>query len=165
MDLDELRAKHRTVTVLEHEGRVAAFRGMTVDEAREVSDQLKAAPDLAYPLAIKACLQCLIGGETAFAEILEAAPLAVDFDEGLAGRLLEAASDVAKASVAEALRKFRHSDRNLGQMADNLLAFKAYAGGAPSSGAQAGALHIAEAIDALKATLKLQLAVAKAYCK
>lgn len=165
MDLDALRAKHGMVFRLEAGGNVAAFRPMTFEEARTLGQQIERVPGLAFELGIAACAACLIDGAEAFSAICEEAPLALDYDDGLAGRLMQHASVEAHEGVRVAIQKWRSADRNLAEVADSLLAFKAYTGGEPSPRARAGALHAAEGLDNLKGLFKLVLGYMRAVSK
>lgn len=165
VDLDALRLKHGQVLTLEVGGWRAAFRLMTVEEARELGRLIDAAPDLAFDLGIGACATCLIDGAADFQSIAEHFPLALDVDGGLLGQMLERASKEAHDSVRAAIKKWRAADRNLAEVAEHLLAFKAYAGGQPSPAARAGALAAAEGLDALKALFKLHLSFMKSMSK
>jgi hypothetical protein len=165
LDLEALRAKHGTVFQLEAGGRVAAFRPMTFDEARTLGRQIERVPGLAFELGVSACAACLIDGAEAFEAICEESPLALDYDDGLAGTLMQHASREAHESVKLAIRKWRGADRNLAEVADSLLAFKAYTGGEPCAAARAGALHAAEGLDNLKGLFKLVLGYMRAISK
>lgn len=164
-DLDALRAQHGKLLTVSIDGQVAAFRPMSVDEARELSARLALVPDLHFELAIQACRACLVSDPADFEALLDAAPLAFDFDDGLCGRMLKLASDEAHATAKAAVRSWRSAERNLSQVATNLLAFKAYQGGAPSANAYAGALSVAEGLDTIKGLFKLHLAFFKAIGK
>lgn len=161
IDLDALRAQHGKLMTVQVDGLLAAFRPMTVDEARDLSARLALVPDLSFDLAVDACRACLVSDANDFDALLELAPLAFDFDDGLCGRMLKRASEEAHATAKSAVRNWRNAERNLAQVADNLLAFKAYVGGAPSPKALAGALSVAEGLDTMKGLFKLHLAFMK----
>ena len=163
LNLEALRAKHGTVFSLEAGGLTAVFRPMGIDEARLLGKQLDRIPELAFELGIAACQACLLEGD--FDALLDAAPLAFDLDSGLAGRLMAHASQAAHAGAKEAVRRWRASGRNLAEVAESLLAFKAYTGGEPSPAARAGALHAAEAADNLTGLFKLVLGYMRAVSK
>lgn len=165
LDLDALRAKHGKLLTVQVDGYIAAFRQMTVDEARDLSARLALVPDLSFDLAVAACRECLVSNAADFEALLELAPLAFDFDDGLCGRMLKRASEEAHGSAKAAIRNWKSAERNLAQVADNLLAFKAYAGGAPSPKALAGALSIAEGLDTMKGLFRLHLAFMKSLGK
>jgi hypothetical protein len=164
-DLDALRAQHGKLLTVAIDGQVAAFRPMTVDEARDLSARLALVPDLSFELAVGACRACLVSEPDAFEALLDLAPLAFDFDDGLCGRMLKLASEEAHATAKSAVKAWRGGERNLAQVATNLLAFKAYAGGAPSAAAFAGALSVAEGLDTMKGLFRLHLAFMKSLGK
>jgi hypothetical protein len=164
-ELDELRAKHGTLLTVTIDGRSASFRRMSVDEARDLSARLALAPDLGFELAVQACRTCLVTEPADFVALLDLAPLAFDFDEGLCGRMLKLASEEAHATAKAAIKSWRAGERNLAQTATNLLAFKAYVGGSPSASAYAGALAVAESFDTMKGLFKLHLAFMKSLSK
>lgn len=163
MDLEALRAKHGTVFSLEAGGTVAAFRPMTIEEARLLGKQIARAPGAAFELGVAACQACLLDGD--FDAMLDAAPLAFDYDDGLTGHLMAHASQTAHDNAKEAVRRWRSSGRNLAEVAESLLAFKAYTGGEPSPAARAGALHAAEGLDNLTGLFKLVLGYMRAMSK
>jgi len=161
--LESLRAKYGTVFQVEAAGRVAAFRAMTIDEARTLGQQIARVPEAAFELGIAACETCLLDGD--FSGMLEDAPLAFDLDEGLAGQLMAHASKEAHAGAKAAVARWRASGRNLAEVAESLLAFKAYTGGEPSPAARAGALHFAEGLDHQAGLFKLVLGYMRAISK
>lgn len=163
MDIEALRAEHGLVFSLNAGGLDATFRPMTIDEARRLGKQIDRVPELAFELAVAACRACHIAGD--FEGLLDVAPLALDLDEGLAGRMLAHASTEAHASAKAAVHRWRSSGRNLAEVAESLLAFKAYTGGEPTPAARAGALHAAEGLDHLTGLFKLVLGYMKAMSK
>jgi hypothetical protein len=165
LDLDVLRAQHGPLVVLRDGERVVAFRAMNAAEALTLSERLRATPDLSYPLAIEACLACLVSEPADFDALLEETPLALDLDDGVCGHLLSAAVKTAEAAAKDGIRRWKSADRNLAAAAQNLLEFKAYSGGPASPGAMAGAIAVAEGIDTLKGLFKLHLAFMKSYSR
>lgn len=157
MDADELRAKHGQIIRAEIGGAELVFFPMSVAYATELSERLNRAPEIALEMALAACREhCGIGVEQ-FDEVAEWAPLAFSAETGVCGQLLELASIALAESVKTAIRKWRSSGRQLGAVAEALLAFKAHTGGPASADALAGALHIAEHFDTQKALYRLHL--------
>lgn len=165
MDLDALRLKHGQLTTLEVGGWRVVFRPMPIEDARELGRLSEAAPHLAFELGLAAVQRCLVAGADDYAQIAEHYPLALDIDGGVLERLLKQSSAQAHATVKLAINKWRAADRNLADVAEQLLAFKAYVGGEPSANARAGALHIAELSDSVKGLFKLHLAFMKSMAK
>lgn len=164
--LDELRALHGPLTVVDHDERPAcAFRAMTAAEALTLERRLRATPDLSYALAVEACRACLVSDPAGFEAVLDAAPLAFDFEGGLCGKLSAAAVDAAAAETKAGVASWRGAGSQLGRTAQHLLAFKAYQGGPPSADAVAGALAVAEGIDTLRGLFKLHHAFMKALSR
>lgn len=163
---EELRAKYGTTFRLEAAGFEAHFRPMTFDEARTLSKQIERAPEIAFQLGIAACQACIVNGAEHFDALVEVAPLAFDLDgPGLAATLLSNACSAAAANARAAVQRWRQADRNLAEVAESLLAFKAFTGGEPSPAARAGALHLAEAFDHQKGLFKLVLGYMRAVSK
>lgn len=177
MDLDSLRLEHGKLVRVDIGGRSFAFRPMTSDEAEAVADRLERAPELALDTAFEACSDCCVGvfeGEPARAledpqkaldEAADLYPLIFSAETGVCDRLLTLASDALAKRIKDAISRWRKSDRNLGMVAESLLAFQAYRGGQPSSEALAGALHMAEHLDFTKGLYRLHLSFMRALGK
>jgi hypothetical protein len=164
-DIDAARVKHGQVLVLETGGRTAVFRRMSIEEARELAATVMQVPELAFELGHSAARACLLSDAADFEVIAAETPLAFDYDGGLLDKLLAIASAESAAAAKDAVRRWKSAERDLGKAAENLLAWKAYAGGTPSPAAFAGALHVAEGIDSVKSLLRLHIGFMKAMSK
>lgn len=131
----DLRVAFRLPTSAESEAYLAVIRDRPED-GLEHSDAL--------------CAACCVEGD--WAALSAEFPLAVD---KIVPALFRSANEAAKEDVRLAIRKWRASETNLGRMAENLLAFKAYNGGAPSPAQFAGALTVAEWFNATRGTFRL----------
>jgi RecA/RadA recombinase len=87
------------------------------------------------------------------------------FDDGALGELLRQAGLDSRARVKAAAGLWKASDRNLGRIAENLLAFKAYTGGDFTAEQFAGAMTIAEWMSSTKGIFNLFLSLLKALSK
>lgn len=164
-DYEALRAQHgKLVRVTLGEAELV-FRPMSIDEAAACARRIDATPDLALTIAHEACLACLLSDVKAFHKATDEYPLAFSPDTGVCERLLELASAEMAASSKAAIRRWRNAGNQLGSVAESLLAFKAYTGGAPDAKALAGALHIAEHIDTMKGLYKLHLSFMRSLSK
>lgn len=164
-ELDELRARHGPLTIVESEGRTVAFRAMTAAEALTLQTRLRATPELALTIAVEACRACLVTLPADFDAMLDATPLVFDLEDGVCGRLAKAASDAAAAEVKAAVSGWRGAERQLGRTAQHLLAFQAYSGGPPTADELAGALAVAEGLDTLRGLFKLHYSFMKALAR
>jgi len=162
VDLDELRAQHGQVIRAEVGGRELVFVPMSIAVATEVAARLNRAPEVALATAIDACRACYRGDATAFDETADFYPLAFSAEQGVCEQLLDLASNEIAESVKQGIRAWRGAGRQLGAVAESLLAFKAYSGGPASAKALAGALHVAEHLDTLKGLYRLHVSFMKA---
>jgi hypothetical protein len=128
---------------------------MGIDEAQGVADRLDRAPDAALTTAVSAVRLCCVSPLDEFDEAAVNFPLAFSAEKGVCFSLLELASTDLAASVKAGISRWRHSERQLGIVAEDLLAFKAYTGGNATASQLAGALHWAEHIDTQKALYKM----------
>lgn len=165
VDWDGLKLDHGPLVRVELGGRELAFRQLTPDEAEALADRFDRAPELALTCALEACQTCCVAGCEHFEEVADAYPLAFSVESGVCETLLKLASDKLAASIKKAIRDWRGADRQLGQVAQALLAFKAYQGGVASPEALAGALHIAEHFDTTKGLYRLHLSFMRAMGK
>jgi hypothetical protein len=165
IDLDDARAQHGKLIRVDLYGREYVFRPMSVTEAQGVADRLDNCPSAALSTAISAVRACCLGEVALFDEAAENFPLAFSAEGGVCSTLLAMASDELAAQVKAAISRWRHSERQLGVVAEDLLAFKAYTGGTAGTQELAGALHWAEHLDYTKATYKLILGYMKAMAK
>jgi len=174
IDLDDARAEHGRLIRVDLRGREYVFRPMALDEAQRVAERLDAAPEVALSTAIAAVRECYLAtqvddgyrSDTAlFEEAAENFPLAFSAERGVCARLLRLASEQLADQVKEAISRWRGSERQLGSIAEDLLAFKEHQGGQASAKALAGALHVAEGLDTLKGLYKLHLSFMRALGK
>jgi hypothetical protein len=165
VDWDGLKLAHGQLVHLELDEHKLAFRQLTPDEAEALYDKLERAPELALQIALDACALCCVAGAEHLEEVTDSYPLAFSSESGVCEMLLKLANDALAASIKKAIRNWRAADRQLGQVAQNLLAFKAYTGGVASPEALAGALHWAEHLDTTKGLYKLHLSFMRALAK
>lgn len=166
LNLDAIRERCGRVLIVEQDGRAIAFRPFSVDQAKALVAAAERTPDLAFQLGLAALRGNLEDGAEDFEALLEATPLVFDYaPTGVLGRMLELASEDARKAGKDSIRTWRESKQDLAKMANNLLAFKAYSGGTPSPAAFAGAIHVAEAVDGIKALFKLHSAFMNALGK
>jgi hypothetical protein len=163
--VDAARAEHGRLVTAEVRGRAYVFRPMTVAEALDVAQRLERAPAVALPTAIDAARACCLNDPAEFDEAADNFPLAFSAESGVCEQLLKLASEDAAAAVKGALSRWRNAERQLGVVAEDLLAFKAYTGGVAGEKEIAGALHIAEHLDTMKGLYKLHLSFMRALAK
>jgi hypothetical protein len=165
--VDEVQARleHGRVVVVELDGREVLFRPFTPAEAARVSVRLLAHPEEAVDLGLAACEAALLSPRETFLELAERWPLAFTADDGVLGELIRQAQSSARDRVQRAARLWKTSDRNLGRIAENLLAFKAYTGGDYTAEQFAGAMTIAEWMSSTKGIFNLFLSLLKALSK
>jgi hypothetical protein len=130
--------------------RSLAFRLPTSSESENYLAAIRDASEEKLAHSDALCLACCVEGD--WAALSEEFPLAVD---KIVPALFRKANDAAKEDVRLAIRKWRAAETNLGRMAENLLAFKAYAGGAPTPAQFAGALTVAEWFNVTRGTFRL----------
>ncbi len=163
--LDEARVAHGRLIQVDLRGRVLFFRPMGLDEAQATATRLDRAPSAALTTALAAVRKCCVSDLQEFDEAAENFPLAFSAESGVCATLLAMASDELSANVKEAIARWRTSERQLGVIAEDLLAFKAYTGGVADAKTLAGALHVADLIDTTKGLYKLHLAFMNAMGK
>jgi hypothetical protein len=137
-------------------GRALVFRLPTALESEDYLEQLKADPEDALEAAHDLAAKCCLNGD--WAATADEYPLVVD---KIVPALFRRAGDDARAAVRAAVRRWRAAETNLGRIAENLLAFKAYSGGAPDEKALAGALLVAEWVDVTRGTFRLLQGIVK----
>lgn len=138
---------------------------MGFDEAQEVATRLDRAPELALNTAVAAVRACCVTELDAFDEAAKNFPLMFSAERGVCSTLLSLASSELAAQVKEGIARWRHSERQLGAVAEDLLAFSAYKGGIASAHELAGALHWADHFDTTKAQYKLLLSFMRSMGK
>lgn len=131
-------------------GRSIVFRFPTNDEAEAYLETAKTDPGTSLLRAIDLLAACRLEGDWEAA--VEDSPLCVDV---ILPALFKAASLEARNQVKAAVRRWRMAESNLGKIAENLLAFKAYNGGAVDEKVFAGALQVAEWFDTTRGTFRL----------
>lgn len=131
-------------------GHTLVFRLPDSVETAAHLEALKVTPDDGLEASHALCERLLVSGE--WAEVAEQYPLSVD---QIVPQLFQAASDEARRQVQAAVRRWKTAETNLGRIAENLLAFKAYNGGDASEKAFAGALHVAEWFDSTRGLFRL----------
>ena len=131
-------------------GRTLVFRLPTSAETAEHLAALKSTPDDGLEVSLALCERLLESGD--WAEVADQYPLAVD---QIVPALFNAANDEAKRQIQAAVRRWKTAETNLGRIAENLLAFKAYNGGDANEKAFAGALHVAEWFDSTRGLFRL----------
>jgi hypothetical protein len=166
MDHDAAKLRYGKAVAVEVAGLPPLlFRPLTTTEAREVSSKILAHPELSGNTAINACMQCCLSSVEDFNAFVDSYPLSMDGSDGVLARLIDVARTNAKATVKSAALLWRKGDRNYGHVAENLLAFKAYAGGDYTEQEFAGALAVAEWIGTTKNLTKLVEGLMKALAR
>lgn len=163
MDLPTARARYGRVIVVELDEEEHLFRPLTTGEARDLTDNIKSAPEISFDLCIEACRTAYLGTTAAFDAVSDKYPGA--FAELLPAELLKDAGSAHRQLVRASLSSWKAAERNLVHTAKNLLAFKAYTHGEPSKEALAGALHIADWLDNTKGLFKIAYAYVKAMSR
>jgi hypothetical protein len=159
------RSEHGKLIRVDVYGREYIFRPMGLDEAQAVATKLDRAPEVALSTALDAVRACCVTDIAEFDEAADNFPLAFSAERGVCSRLLALASSELADQVKEAIGRWRHSGRQLGSVAEDLLAFQAYKGGIAEPKALAGALHWAEHFDTSKAQYQLHLSFMRAMGK
>lgn len=165
IDFEDARAEHGQLIRVDLRGREFVFRPMGLDEAQAVAIKLDRSPQAALDTAINAVRACVLSDLEEFDEASENFPLAFSAERGVCAQLLKVASDELALQVKQAISRWRHSERQLGVMAEDLLAFQAYKGGIAGEKELAGALHWAELIDTTKGLYKLHLSFMRSLAK
>lgn len=166
--IDDARALHGRLVLVDLRGRELAFRPMRATEAQDVAAKLDRAPEVALSTALAAVRECWIADPDepgAFEEAADNFPLAFSAEAGVCAQLLKLASEELAAEVKEAISRWRQSDRQLGIIAEDLLAFQEHKGGQATAKALAGALHWAELVDTTKGLYKLHLSFMRSLSK
>ena len=157
------RREHGKLIAVEVGGAQLRFRPLTLAEATRFARDTRLDPEDATELALALCEACCVAGD--FAASSEAFPLAFAGADGVADALLKDAADSCAADIKSGIARWRGADRNLGQVAQSLLALKAYAGGPVDAATFAGALHVAEWLDTTKGLFRLVSSFMKALSK
>lgn len=165
MDEAQARLEYGKVVAVQLDGREVLFRPLTPLEARRISLRMLAAPADALDTGLAACESALLTDPTDFAALADQYPLAFSGEDGALGELLRSAQSDARARVRSAAALWKASDRNLGRIAENLLAFKAYNGGDFTAEQFAGAMTVAEWMSSTKGIFNLFLSLLKALSK
>lgn len=165
VDIAEARAEYGRLIQVDLRGREYIFRPMSADEAQAVATRLDRVPEVALSTAIAAVRACCLSPLDEFDEAADNFPLAFSAERGVCSQLLQMASEEIALHVKQAISRWRASDRQLSTIADDLLAFQTYKGGAAGPKQLAGALHWAELIDTTKGLYKLHLSFMRALAK
>lgn len=166
--MDEARARleYGKVVTVEFDGEdLLLFRPLTPLEATKASTRILAAPEAALETGLEVCKAALLSCPGTFERLVDMYPLAFTGDDGVLGELIRLAQGEARIRVKSGAGLWRASDRNLGRMAENLLAFKGYAGGDYTAEQFAGAMTIAEWMSVTKGIFNLFLSLLKALSK
>lgn len=165
MDEAQARLEYGKIVAVQLDGREVLFRPLTPLEARRVSVRMLASPEDALDTALAACESALLSDVDDFRALADQFPLAFSGDDGALGELLRQAGADSRARVKTAAGLWKASDRNLGRIAENLLAFKAYNGGDFTAEQFAGAMTVAEWMSSTKGIFNLFLSLLKALSK
>lgn len=165
MDESRARLEYGKIVSVRLDGREVLFRPLTPLEARRVSIRMLAAPEDALDTALAACESALLSDPGEYRALVDEYPLAFSGDDGALGELLRTAQLDARVRVKTAAGLWKASDRNLGRIAENLLAFKAYTGGDFTAEQFAGAMTVAEWMSSTKGIFNLFLSLLKALSK
>jgi hypothetical protein len=161
----QARLEYGKVVAVEIDGHELLFRPLTPSEATKVSARMLAAPGEAIDAGLETVRAALIGDPSLFLQLVDRYPLAFTSDDGVLGELIRLAAVESRARVRSGAGMWRASDRNLGRMAENLLAFKGYTGGDYTAAEFAGAMTVAEWMSATKGIFSLFLSLLKALSK
>lgn len=165
MDEAQARLEYGKVVAVELDGHEVLFRPFTPLEAARLSAQLLTHPSEALDLGLAACERALLSEPETFRKLADSCPLAFTADDGALGELIRNAHAAARDRVQRGARLWKASDRNLGRMAENLLAFKGYTGGDYTPEQFAGAMTVAEWMSSTKGIFNLFLALLKGLSK
>lgn len=165
MDEAQARLEYGKVVAVELDGREVLFRPLAPIEAVRISARMLAEPAEAIEVALAALQTALLSPLEDFLDLADRYPLAFTSDDGALGALIRNAHAAARDRVQRGSRLWKASDRNLGRMAENLLAFKAYAGGDYTPEQFAGAMTVAEWMSSTKGIFNLFLALLKGLSK
>jgi hypothetical protein len=165
VDEAQARLEYGRIVAVELDGREVLFRPFTPLEATRVSAQMLTQPSEALELGLAACERALLSDPEAFRELADRYPLAFTGDDGALGELIRNAQLMARDRVKRGAGLWKSSDRNLGRMAENLLAFKSYTGGDYTPEQFAGAMTVAEWASSTKGVFNLFLALLKGLSK
>lgn len=159
---EELRARYPRLLEVELDGRCLAFRPLTPFEADGLLTALSKLEG-GMELRLAAARSCCVHGAEHFDALVEDYPLT--FGEDVVRELLDMARGDARMTIQGAKTLWQQGSKNLGHVAEALLAFKSYTGGDWTKEQFAGALHIAELLDTQKGTFKLVLGYMKALSR
>jgi hypothetical protein len=165
VDETQARLEYGKVVVAQLDGHELLFRPLTPGEATKASARLVAAPEDALDFGLSIVESALLSDPDDFRRLVDQYPLAFTGDDGVLGELLRQAQAAARSRVKAGAGLWRASDRNLGRMAENLLAFKAYSGGDYTAEQFAGAMTVAEWMSCTKGVFNLFLSLLKALSK
>lgn len=165
MDEAQARLEYGKIVAVELDGHEVLFRPFSPIEAVRISARLLAAPAEAVENSLTALQPALLTPLEDFLELADRYPLAFTADDGVLGELIRNAQAAARDRVQRGARLWKASDRNLGRMAENLLAFKAYTGGDYTPEQFAGAMTVAEWMSSTKGIFNLFLALLKGLSK
>lgn len=141
------------------DGKELLFRPVSQAEAGAYVRARSADPSASFDTDLRFVSEQHAGEPAALEAFLSRAPLAAT---EIAAALVRQANARTREANAVGVKRWRRSGQNAGQIAENLLAFKAYSGGDPPAAAVAGALHIAEWLDNTRGIFRIFLAVVKA---
>lgn len=165
MDATQARLEYGKIVAVELDGHEVLFRPFTPLEAARTGAQMLACPEEALDLGLAACERALLSSLDDFRALADRYPLAFTSNDGALGELIRNAQNTARDRVQRGAKLWKASDRNLGRMAENLLAFKAYTGGEYTSEQFAGAMTVAEWMSSTKGIFNLFLSLLKALSK
>lgn len=137
------------------DGETLVFRLPSRAEAEDYFDAAERGGSSRLDLGLDLCGACVVSGD--FATVAEARPLAI------VQQVLPAMLDALRARMGAerrtAIARWRRSETDLARMADNIVALIDWARaphGTPApEAAYAGALSVAEAVDAVRGTFRL----------
>ena len=144
---------------VEIDGAALVFRLPTAAEVREYLEAARRPEAPQLELSLDLCAACCLSARDEFDRVADERPLAIA--DAVLPRLFTAARDQQQRVGRAAVARWRQAETSLARIAENLLAFKAYSGGEPSEQALAGALHVAEWLDASRGTFRLIHALMK----
>lgn len=147
-----MRAPRITVAI---DGAELRFRAPVLFEAEEYLETVRAAPGESLAAGLVLCQVCADDDATRFAlaALSEERPLALA--DLVLPRLFTVAQATATRTRKAGVARWKRSETNLASIAESLLAFKAYVGGEPTEAEYAGALQVAEWVDATRGTFRL----------
>lgn len=165
LDHAQARLEYGRLVVVELDGCELVFRPLAPSEAHRIVALAESAPEVALDASIAACRGACLSGPDDFDRLANIYPLAFSGEDGVIGELIRLAQGAATLRVKEGVGRWRRADRNPGRMAENLLAFKAYQGGDYGAAEFAGALTVAEWMQATKGIFNMFMALLKALSR